>query len=255
MSDLERRSLIKGIASLPLATVLATPSLARAAAETTRTVKITTDGGREVAAAVAMPATTPAPVVLLIHEWWGLNDQIKTMAVEFADKGYMAVAVDLFGRVATDPTEARALTQGVKPEEALDTMTSWVRWARNHQDSTRKLATVGWCFGGGWSLNTATAAPVDACVVYYGRCNLPAERLAKLEGPVLGHFATQDKSINEAMVGEFEANMKQAGKPYSLHWYEADHAFANPSGARYDAEDARLAWSRTLAFLEQHLRA
>ena len=203
-----------------------------------------------------MPARLPAPVVLLIHEWWGLNDQIKAVAVEFADQGYIAVAVDLMnGQIAKDAAQAQAQSQGVKPEEATDSMTSWADWARNHQDSTRKLATVGWCFGGGWSLNTAVATPVDAAVIYYGRCNLPTEQLAKLKGPVLGHFATRDKFINEAMVATFEANMKAAAKPYTVHWYEADHAFANPTGNNYDREDAQLAWTRTMDFLGRNVKA
>ena len=90
-------------------------------------------------------------------------------------------------------------------------------------------------------------------MVYYGRVEKPAADLKSLEGPVLGHFATRDKWINRDMVGKFEAAMKAAGKAYTSHWYEADHAFANPTGARYDAADAKLAWKRTLEFFKAHL--
>jgi carboxymethylenebutenolidase len=247
---LPRRSLMKGLAGLPLAAILADPALAQVQAEQTKLTRIKTKGGRDAGAAIAIPATLPAPVVLLIHEWWGLNDQIKSVAVEFANQGYLAVAVDLMnGQVAKDGAQAQALSQAVKPEEATDTMTSWAEWARNHQSSNRKLATVGWCFGGGWSLNTSVATPVDATVIYYGRCNLAAEQLAKLKGPVLGHFGARDKFINKEMVNVFEANMKAAGKPYTVHWYDADHAFANPTGNNYARPEAQLAWTRTMDFL------
>jgi carboxymethylenebutenolidase len=112
---------------------------------------------------------------------------------------------------------------------------------------------MGWCFGGGWALNASIAEPVDATVVYYGRVDKPADQLAKLKGPVLGHFATRDEFIDEAMVGSFEKAMAEAGKPVTVYWYEADHAFANPSGGRYDEADAALAWSRTMEFLRQTL--
>ena len=89
----------------------------------------------------------------------------------------------------------------------------------------RSIGTVGWCFGGGWSLNASIAAPVDATVIYYGRVTRPEQDLARLRGPVLGHFATQDKWINKKMVGAFEAAMKGAGKSIASHWYQANHAF------------------------------
>ncbi len=114
---------------------------------------------------------------------------------------------------------------------------------------------MGWCFGGGWSLNASIATPVDATVVYYGSVAKTADSLDFLEGPVLGHFATRDQWINQDMVDFFQAEMNKAGRSDSLtvHWYEADHAFANPSGARYDEADAALAWERTIRFLRQHL--
>ena len=98
------------------------------------------------------------------------------------------------------------------------------------------------------------AAPVDATIVYYGNVARSAEQLAALKGPVLGHFASRDKWINKDMVGKFEKQMDKAGKSYTTHWYEADHAFANPTQSRYDEADAKLSWSRSLAFFNQHLK-
>ena len=169
-----RRTDVQGLARLPLAAVLADPAHAQAAAHTTRLVRIRTNAGRVVAGALAVPAAKPAPAVLLIHEWWGLNDQIKAVAADFAAQGYLALAVDLFGgRVANTVEQARELIAAVKDDESTDTLSAWLRWLQNHNDSTRKIGTVGWCFGGGWSLRASTLVPVDGTVVYYGRVNLP----------------------------------------------------------------------------------
>jgi carboxymethylenebutenolidase len=252
---LARRTIIKGLATgLPLATILASPRLAAAAAAELTPVS-TTAAGRTVSAALALPATTPAPGVILIHEWWGLNDQIKATAGAFAEAGYAALAVDLYdGKVAASPDQARQYMGAVKADEAVATLQAWVQWLEARAETTDRLGTVGWCFGGGWSLTGGLKAPVDAVVVYYGNVDRTAAELASLQAPVLGHFATRDNWINQAMVERFEAAAKQAGKSVTTHWYEAEHAFANPSGGRYDEADARLAWERTLAFFAEHLK-
>ncbi len=200
------------------------------------------------------PETEPAGAVLLIHEWWGLNDQIRSVVPKFAEAGFLSLAVDLYQKqVAETPEKARDLMQNIQPDVATDTLLTWIEWLREHPKSNGKVGTVGWCFGGGWSLNASLAAPVDATVIYYGRCEKSAEEVGSLQGPVLGHFATQDQFINQDMVSGFEASMDAAGKVYTTHWYDADHGFANPTTARHDAEDAMLAWSRTLEFFNKHL--
>lgn len=256
VTDAERRAFLAGLAALPLATVLAWPDLARAAAAGLAPVSIDTPSGGKATGVLAMPAKTPAPTLLLVHEWWGLNDQIKAVAAEYAKEGYIAMAIDLYGgKVASAPADAKAYMSGLDAKAATEQVVAAAGWLRKHDKGTGKLGTVGWCFGGGWSLNTSIATPVDATVIYYGRVNKTAGELKSLKGPVLGHFGTKDKSINKEMVGGFEAAMKEAGKAETLtvHWYEADHAFANPTGARYDAEDAKLAWQRTLAFYKKNL--
>jgi carboxymethylenebutenolidase len=251
---LARRKLMAGIAGPPLATILADPRLAALAAEATEAVSITTKGVQTVSGAIALPAAKPAPALVLIHEWWGLNDEIKTMAAEFAKEGYVALAADLYaGSVATSPQEAQALMQSVDSEKATDTLVSWVEWLRANPAVNGKVATVGWCFGGGWAINAATATPVDATVIYYGRLPQSADEVKTVSGPVLGHFGEKDKFINREMVTGFEKAMKEAGKPLTVHWYEADHGFANPTGARYDKQDAQVAWERTRAFLKDAL--
>lgn len=254
--DRLRRSFLQGLAALPIAAVLADSALAAAAAGRLEDVSVTTAGGQTVSAVMAVPQRTPAPAVILIHEWWGLNDQIKAVAAEFAEQGYLALAVDLYnGSVATDRAGALAQIKALDPEAALQAMVAWVDFMRKHEKGTGKVGTVGWCFGGGWSLNASLATPVDATVVYYGNVNKTAEQVKSLKGPLLGHFGTLDKNINEEMVGGFEKAMTEAGlgDRMTVHWYEADHAFANPSGARYDAEDAKLSWERTLAFFKENL--
>lgn len=253
---LARRDVIKGLAAgLPLAQVLADPKLAAAAAHGLMPVTTTTEGGKTVNAVLALPDTKPAPGVILIHEWWGLNDQVKAVAAEFAQQGYAALAIDLYdGNVATTQADARKYMGQVQAPEAVQTLQAWVGWLEGRDDTTDKIGTVGWCFGGGWSLMAGMKAPVDAVVVYYGNVARTADELDTLQAPVLGHFAERDQWINADMVGKFVAAAKQADKSVEVHWYEADHAFANPTGARYDEPDAKLAWERTMAFFEEHLK-
>ncbi|GAB4359137.1 MAG: dienelactone hydrolase family protein [Gammaproteobacteria bacterium] len=252
--DEKRRLFVKGLASLPLAAVLANPELTRAAAHKLMPATIKNERG-EARGYLAVPDKTPAPAVLLIHEWWGLNDQIKAVANDMARAGFLAFAIDMFnGSVATTREQAMAQIRGLDVEAGTRAVAAAVEWLRNHEKGNGKVGTVGWCFGGGWSLNASLAAPVDATVIYYGNVKKSAKELASLQGPVLGHFGTLDKRINAEMVGDFERAMMEAGKTdLTIHWYTADHAFANPSGARYDKDDANLAWTRTLAFLHKHL--
>ena len=254
MPSLARRQVLTSLASLPLAAVLADPALAAAVAAQLATVSMTRAGGKAVKAALAKPASLPAPCVLLVHEWWGLNDQIKSVAAALANDGYLALAVDLYdGQVTDQPDQAKAFMQQVEPEAATGTLAAWIDWLKTSDDSTGKVGTVGWCFGGGWSLNASIANPVDATVVYYGRVDQSPEALKALRGPVLGHFATEDQWINKPMVDGFAAAMDAVGKSYEVFWYEANHAFANPTNASYDDGDAKLAWQRTLDFFGEQL--
>lgn len=250
-----RREALKLVASTPLAFLLADSFSSASAASTLDQVSLTLPSGWTVSAALALPHETPAPAVILFHEWWGLNDQIKTVAADLAAKqGYVALAVDLFGgQVTASPDQARRQVASVDPPEALETCREWVRWLRGQPFTGTGVGTIGWCFGGGWSLSASMAAPVEATVVYYGNVARTADELKTLKGPVLGHFARQDQWINAEMVAGFEQAMEKAGKVLTVHWYDADHAFANPTGARYDAGDAALAWRRTLAFFEENL--
>jgi carboxymethylenebutenolidase len=219
--------------------------------------------GHEVTGYLARPAESdrPLPGLIVIHEWWGLNDNIQAMARRLAGEGYVALAVDLYGgQVAESPETARELVSQVDPDRALRNLQA----ARSHL-SERLAATgglpdrigvIGWCFGGGWSLQAALAMPeeIDAAVVYYGRPVTERAELEGLQAPLLGIFGAEDGSIPVEVVREMEATLQGLGKSVEVHVYEgAGHAFANPSGTRYQPEAAEAAWSETVEFLGEHL--
>ena len=254
-----RRNVLKGAAALPLSAILADASITAAVAAGLDTVSIKTAGGRSVSATLALPAAQKAPALVLIHEWWGLNDQIKAVAADYARAGYVALAIDLYGgKVGKTPGESQALMRATmkNPKAGIETCGAWIDWLKQHPQSTGKVGTVGWCFGGGWSLNASIARPVDATVIYYGHVLRSALQLKKLKGPVMGHFAKRDRFIDAKMVAGFEFTMAQVGKADDLQvfWYDADHAFANPSGGRFDEEAARLARKRTADFFKNNLK-
>jgi len=239
-----------------------TPAAARAprAPVATSSPVYATLDGRAVTGFLARPegAEGPLPGVLLIHEWWGLNDNLRSLARQFAGEGYLALAVDLYeGESATTTEAARRLAQqaGTRGARLVENL----RAARAYlaaQGATR-IGVVGWCFGGGWALQAGLRLgdEVDAVVVYYGRVETDPAALAPLRAPLLGHFAGRDRAIPLDAVRRFEQALAAAGKPAEIHVYpDADHAFANPSGGRYDEAAADEAWARTLAFLAKHLR-
>lgn len=250
--DVARRHVVAGLAGLSLATLLADPAKVAKAAAGLQNVVLNTPSGRSVSAALGVPAQKPAGAVMLVHEWWGLNDQIKSVAAELAEQhGYLALAIDLYGgKVGTKPDEAEKLMKAVVAEEARETMSTWVDWLKQHPDGNGKVAVLGWCFGGGMALQASLDRAVSGTIVYYGNVARSADELMALKGPVLGQFANKDQWINPPMVDGFEAAMKQAGKVLEVHRYDADHAFANPTGQNYDAADARKAWDQTIAFLK-----
>jgi len=204
----------------------------------------------------AFPAdmVEPLPAVVMIHEWWGLNDNIRAMADRLAGEGYIVFAVDLYGGTTADtPGQAREEMMRVveNPDEATDNLRQALEFVSDVAGAP-SVATLGWCFGGGWSLNAAISFPedIDATVIFYGQVTDDAEKLAPIEAPVLGLFGGQDRGIPVDSVRAFEARMMELGKDISVHVYpDARHAFANPSGNRYDAAAAEDAWTKTLNFL------
>jgi carboxymethylenebutenolidase len=196
--------------------------------------------------------------LIIVHEWWGLNENVETMARMFAQQGYETLAVDLFGgEVADSPDRAQQLTGAVQEGQARDNLRQARRYLAEQLQAPR-VGVVGWCFGGRWSLDAALTMPgeVDAAVVYYGRPVTERDRLARLEAPFLGIYGAEDSSIPVEQVRLLESTLEDLGKDVEVHVYDgAGHAFANPSGDRYEPEAARDAWDKTLAFLAEHLTA
>jgi carboxymethylenebutenolidase len=218
-------------------------------------------GGKQLHGFLARPkgVSGPLPGILVIHEWWGLNDNIRDMARRLAGEGYAALAVDLYGGAKADTAEqATALMQAAMKDMAAgqDNLRQAYNYLSTAQHAPR-IGVIGWCFGGGWSLATALLLPdkIAATVIYYGHLETDRAKLATLQMPILGFFGGQDGSIPVATIRQFESTLKELGKSVEIHIYEnAKHAFANASGGNYNAEAAADSWKRTVEFLARNLK-
>jgi carboxymethylenebutenolidase len=203
-------------------------------------------------------AAKPGPAIVMSHEWWGLNDNIKAMADRYAGEGYTVLAVDLFGgQVATTPDAAMKLYQAGMANIAAgeQNVGAAVTYLRNH--GATSVGAVGYCFGGHWSLRTGLAggAAVNAVVIYYGAPITNAQQLSRLKAPVLGLYGGKDTGIPVDSVRAMEAQLKKQGRAVTVQVYpNANHAFANPSGQAYDKATADDAWSKSLAFFKANLK-
>ncbi|MDP3727057.1 MAG: dienelactone hydrolase family protein [bacterium] len=194
------------------------------------------------------------PGVVMIHEWWGLNDHIRDMARELARQGYRVLAVDLFGKVAATPDEARSQVSGLDQAKATENLRAAAAFLR--AQGAGKLASLGWCFGGAQSLKLALSGEkLDATVIYYGNLVTDPAELKKITWPVLGIFGATDQSIPVATVNMFRNALSSLGIRQSVHIYPGvGHAFANPSGMNYAPAETKDAWAKTVAFLAEHLK-
>lgn len=243
---------------------LASPMLAQAPTVpvTSEAVTYGTIDGTPAVGYLSRPAdaTEPLPGLIVIHEWWGLNDNIRMMTDRLAGEGYTALAVDLYGgQVAEEPEQAQQLTQAAlqTPQTLQENLRQAYQYLETEQQAPR-IASIGWCFGGSWSLNTALLFPkqLDAAVIYYGgQLVTDPEQLQALQMPILGVFGELDDNPSPETVYEFKSALDALGKSAEIYIYEgADHAFANPSGTRYNPEAAEDAWQRTTTFLDRHLK-
>jgi carboxymethylenebutenolidase len=191
--------------------------------------------------------------LIVIQEWWGLNDNIKLES----DKYYTAlgdvnvIAVDMYdGSVAATPDSAMKLMRGANMER----MSNIINATISHVGKGAKIYTLGWCFGGMWSLQTAMLAGSQAkgCVMYYGRPETNLDKLKTIQCDVIGFFGTKDKSPSPEMVNEFENNMKSLNKNFTRNNYDAGHGFANPSNPSFVAAARDDAYEKTIAFLKSH---
>ena len=202
------------------------------------------------------------PAVIMIHEWWGLNNNIKDMANLLAKEGYVVLAVDLYnGKVAADPNEAGKLVQSVRinQENAITNLKAAVKYVSSLPIVDKsKIASIGWCFGGGQSLQLALNSqdrPLAATILYYGTpLVIEKSDLSKIKRPVLGIFGDKDQAIPLKQINQFKAALDEIGITNEIHIYPGiGHAFANPSGDNYAPKETQDAWEKTLSFLKRYV--
>jgi carboxymethylenebutenolidase len=198
------------------------------------------------------------PGVVVIQEWWGLNDNIKSIADHFAADGFVALAPDLYnGQTASEPDEAMKLMMAMKLEQATKDISGAVDYLLASDATTGStVGSVGFCMGGGLSLYLATLKPeVGACTIYYGVVPGVQPDLAKIKGAVLGHYAENDDWASPATVRELEMKLKSLGKDAEFHTYAGTHhGFFNNTRAEVHAPEAsQQSWQRTIEFYRKHL--
>ena len=191
--------------------------------------------------------------LIVIQEWWGLNENIKMEADKYyTDLGDVnVIAVDMYdGKVAATPDSAMKLMRGAD----IGRMTAIMQGAIKYAGSKASIYSVGWCFGGMWSLQTAILAGPQAkgSVMYYGRPETNMDKLKSIQCDIIGFFGNLDQSPSPTMVNDFEKNMKEAGKNLSVNRYEAGHGFANPSNPSFNAAATEDAYAKAIAFLKAH---
>ena len=191
--------------------------------------------------------------LIVIQEWWGLNDNIRDEADKyFKDLGDMnVIAVDMYdGRVAATPDSAMKIMRSAD----MGRMTGIINGAIAYAGDKASIYSVGWCFGGMWSLQTAIIAGPKAkgTVMFYGRPEADQEKLKRISCDVVGFFGNLDKSPAPAMVDAFEQNMAAAGKKLTVHRYDAGHGFANPSNPAFNRAATEDSYAKAIAFLKSH---
>ena len=201
----------------------------------------------------------PFPAIVVIHEWWGLNDWVKEQASKLADQGYVALAIDLYrGKVATTPDEAHEIMRGVPQDRATRDLLAATSYLRSQKNvDPKRVGSIGWCMGGGYSLDLALNDPqLRAAVINYGHLATDDATLKKINAAILGIFGGQDRGIPVADVNKFESQLKALGKKVEIHIFpDAGHAFENPNNKQgYRADDAAQAWKFTVDFLAKNLK-
>lgn len=201
----------------------------------------------------------PFPGLIVIHEWWGLNDWVKEQASKLADQGYAALAIDLYrGKVATTPEMAHEIMRGVPEDRAKRDLHAAFEFLASQPNVKKdRIGAIGWCMGGGYALDVALQEPTLAAdVINYGHLATDPETLKKINAPILGIFGAQDKGITPEDVHKFEETMDKLGKKIDVKIYDdAGHAFENPNNKDgYRAADAADAWHRTVDFLAANLK-
>ncbi len=249
------------VALVAASLALATPSLAapsKSAPPDTAFVRIGSGAAATGAFVAYPPGGGSGPGIVLAHEWWGLNKQIRGLARRLArDGGYVVIVPDLYhGKVADDPEQAHVLSRALEMPAADAVLAAATTQLRGDPRVKGRLGVMGLCMGGSIALDYAMHEPgLAAVVMFYGGPDEDPAHLAKLTAPVLAHFGAEDDGIPAERVARFQAAMKQAGRSLQVYTYAgAGHAFMNDSRPSYRPDAARQAWARTLDFLQRRLR-
>ena len=220
-----------------------------------------TQGTTKVNAYLALPKGEGThPAVIVIQEWWGLNDWVEKQANKLADLGYIALAPDLYkGKVTKDQAVAHQLMNGLDEAEAMAMLRASADFLRGRSDvRANAIGTIGWCMGGGYAIRLATDDPgIRAVVMYYGAPLTDATAIRRVKAAVLGNFGGADKGPSPDQVSTFQQAMKKAGKRVDFKVYpSAGHAFANETNpfGTYKETYAKDAWTRTTAFFKKELK-
>jgi carboxymethylenebutenolidase len=217
-------------------------------------ISFATQSGGDASAYLIKSDRHPNKVILMFHEFWGLNDYIKSEADKLSKALDVTVfAVDLYdGKVGTTREEAVKYMQSLTPERG----NAIIDGAISYFGKEVRFGTIGWCMGGTWSMQAALRAgdQCDACVIYYGMPETDQAKLKNLHAPVMMVNGEKDKWITPKVVADFKDAMKAAGKHISVHSYNADHAFANPSNPNHDKEDAEDAYNHEIDFFKRKMK-
>jgi carboxymethylenebutenolidase len=250
---------MKKILIVAIAILLTLPALATTALATTKDVSYKS-GDETVHGVLYTPeGKGPFPGIIVIHEWWGLNDWVKEQASKLADQGYAALAVDLYrGKVAKTSDEAHELVRGVPEDRANRDLEAAFQYLQSLSNVKKdRIGAIGWCWGGGYSLNLALQEPkLAADIINYGHLATDTEALKKINAPILGLFGAQDRGIPPEDVKKFGQTLDQLGKKVDITIYpDAGHGFQNPvNGAGYKPADAADAWEKIVKFLASTLK-
>lgn len=204
------------------------------------------------------PGKGNAPSLVVVHESWGLNGQIRETAKKLARQGYVAIVPDLYhGKVASDPERAHELSRALDQPEAMKDLLAAIAWLRAQPRSSKgKIGVIGFCMGGSLAQGLAMRSPeVLATAMFYGGPETDPVKLASLHGPLMAHFGAEDDGIPVARVEEFRAGLRKAGKTAEVFVYPgAGHAFMHEGRPSYQPDASRQAWARTLAFLQKQIK-
>jgi carboxymethylenebutenolidase len=196
-----------------------------------------------------------APAIVVIQEWHGINEAMKTLVDRFAGEGFLALAPDLYhGTVCTNDQEAAASMNALDKPKAVHEIGDAALWLRGHARSSGKVGVAGFCLGGGLTFAAvANVQGIDAAVPFYGLPGIPEDKFKNTKTPILAHFAKHDEWATASGAEAIQKAVKSGGGSMELHVYDAKHAFMRPNGPNYDEAASKVAWQRTIDFLRKHL--